>query len=86
MPLLVDPMPPGPAARLGAPDDAQEASYFAASERMARRAANLESKTASWKSGCSLYVLTGHERNRSSVESKKAAQMRRFPKAPEKLR
>ncbi len=35
MPLpVVEPMPPGFAVRFSAPDDAQEASYFAASARM----------------------------------------------------
>src|SRR5947209_2387210 len=32
MPLLVEPSPSLPAARLGAPDEAQEASYLAASD------------------------------------------------------
>src|SRR3954465_4854639 len=31
---VVEPRPSGPALRLGAPDDAQEASYLAASARM----------------------------------------------------
>jgi hypothetical protein len=34
MPLLVEPMPSGPAARFGAPEEAQEASYLAASDSM----------------------------------------------------
>src|SRR3954466_8337100 len=34
MPLLVDPMPSAPAARFGAPDEAHDASYFAASARI----------------------------------------------------
>ncbi len=34
MPLLVEPMPPLRESRFSAPDDAQEASYFAASARI----------------------------------------------------
>src|SRR5215218_5523723 len=34
MPFEVEPRPSRPAARFGAPDEAQEASYFAASARM----------------------------------------------------
>jgi len=43
--LLVEPSPSFPAARFGAPDEAHETSYFAASDRIASRAANLSSKT-----------------------------------------
>ena len=32
MPLLVEPMPPSRELRFGAPEEAQEASYFAASK------------------------------------------------------
>src|SRR6478735_6927780 len=43
MPLLVEPSPSFPAARFGAPDEAHETSYFAASDRIASQAANLSS-------------------------------------------
>src|ERR1700761_9511650 len=46
MPLLVEPSPSFPAARLGAPDEAHETSYFAASDRIASRAANLSSMSS----------------------------------------
>src|SRR5262245_22046334 len=43
MPLLVEPSPCLPAALFGAPDEAQDASYFAASDRTRSFATNLSS-------------------------------------------
>src|SRR5579872_5128323 len=51
MPLLVDPRPVRPPERLGAPDDAQEASYFAASARMLSLPESFSSIRSSGKCG-----------------------------------
>jgi hypothetical protein len=77
MPLLVEPSPPSPAARLGAPDEAQDASYFAASERMARRAANFGSRAASW-CGFVPYMFQCCADAMVALKEQKAALARRF--------
>src|SRR4051794_33296336 len=53
---VVEPSPFEPADRFGAPDDAQDASYFAASARMRSLVASVGSMEAP-RFVCSLYVL-----------------------------
>jgi hypothetical protein len=65
MPCEVEPRPFAPAERFGAPEEAQEASYLAASARMRSFLANVSSMID--KRLCSCFVLKFQDRQAAAT-------------------